>query len=357
MDLLLLTIKGLFFLEGLLLSKFSPRILLEGHVTPLCYVSAYITSFAVIWYTDRTRKFGPVLSTCMILSQTIKHFYGTSNYFYILFTAMIIPLTCAFTMMQCNPRQERELWALQYVWLIIGRFLRSYINILPYPLELILSTIFIILSASVPWIKRRNLTLDGYGLKGSPPPQIYTSLSKLLGQSRYLFFLFTVLIASFFFFFTKTAYNLHLVSVPLYFTFLSEILTCIVSYFLVPHRIPPQAFFLLSQFFISIRCIIFSVSGLPKSFTLPSEVLSSIGFTMMSMANAQIVATHGKPGLEFTTCAFVDICRNGIAPVLFVFISFKLYSVLLTSVLFILIFLMKYFIIDYKFDVLIKSKK
>ena len=194
---MLLIIKGLFFLEGLLLLNFSPRILLEGTVNTLIYLSAYILAFALVWYTDRTRRFSSTLATCMVLSVSVKHIYGTANFFYILVTAMIIPLTCAFTMMQCNPRQERELWSLQYVWLIVGRLVRfyteDYFKNYKIILEIGLLSVFIVLTGLIPWLKNRKVTLD-------PIVQIYTPVSRLLLQPRYWFFLFTVLIASVFFF-------------------------------------------------------------------------------------------------------------------------------------------------------------
>lgn len=359
LNMLLLTIKCLFLLEGLLLSKFSPRILLEGTISPLSYASAYILAFSWIWFTDRSRKFSFTVSACLVLSMLIKYSLGdTNNFFYVFVTAMIIPLTCAFTMMQCNPRKERELWALQYVWLIIGRLLRNSIEELINRhvaiFETVLTIIFVGLAAGlVPWIQQKSLasaSLDGS--KVSRPVQVHTPLSKLLGQARYLAFLVTVLVASIHFFYTRKALNIpNIPIIPGYISFITEIVTCLVSYFLVPHRIPPQAFFLLAQLFICIRyCIAFS-----KLSAVSSEILSSIGFTMTALANAQIVATHGKPGLEFTTCALVDICRNGIAPALFVSMNFNSISSSTVMGTMTIFFLLKYFVIDYKFDVKIKK--
>ena len=89
------------------------------------------------------------------------------------------------------------------------------------------------------------------------------------------------------------------------------------------------------------------------------EMISGVGFVVFSIANAQIVATHGKPGLEYTTCALVDITRNGMGPVVFVLLRSYLSSMnfaLIGCTVFTFGFVGKYFVIDYQHDKLIRKK-
>lgn len=205
-----------------------------------------------------------------------------------------------------------------------------------------------LLAASIPWFQARSRSKNEL-------EQVYTPITSLLGQVRYLYFLLSVLCASFFFFFIKMA-NSGGVPGALkdpQIILCAEILTCWVTSLLCPHRIPPQLFFLLAQILIA--------SSYWISFFVPSgvEVISAVGFVVFSVANAQIVATHGRPGLEYTTCALVDITRNGLGPILFFLLKSDLNSVnlaLIVCTIFPLGFLGKYFFVDYPHDELIKKK-
>ena len=363
----LITIKCLLFLEGLLLFKFSPRILLDTFSTNqnilFQYIFGYIFAFSWVWFVDRTRRISSTLITLMIFSFLLKtlknHVTWYYEFFYIFFTSMIVPITCAFAMMQLSPKQERERWPLQYVFLILGRLLRTcFIEKLFAQYETVFDTIFtavfVILVATIPWIQKRKLTLDG--VKKSV--QIYSPISSLLGQSRYLYFLISVIFASFFFFYTRKSVELlHKFSVHSALNFITEIVVCLLAYFVVPHRFPPQAFFLLGQALIAFRCIAY-FSGCPLFFMELLEIVLASGFTVTTIANAQIIATHAKPGLEFTTCALVDICKSGIAPAIFVLFSnfITLETALIGCVMFLMAFTFKYYLIDYSHDNLIKKK-
>jgi hypothetical protein len=319
-----------------------------------------------VWFTDRTRRISVTLITTMILSVLLKAFklqlmnLPFYTFLYIFCTAMIVPLTCAFTMMQLSPIQERERWPLQYVFLVIGKFVRTCFIDKQVPVEyeihvdVITAVIFVILAALIPWIQQRKLALDG----AKRPVQIYSPISALLSQSRYLFFLLSVIVASFFFFYTRKSIDLlqrFTVFPPTY--FITEICVCLLAYFVTPHRFAPQAFFLIAQALIGLRCIAY-LTVLPIYSAVVIEMISAVGFTITSIANAQIIATHARPGLEFTTCALVDICKSGIAPVVFTLSVplITLNTAVLGCILFLTTFSIKYYFIDYSFDNLIKKK-
>lgn len=367
MDILVL-VKCLFFLEGLLLAKFSPRLLLEGDASILEYGLGYILGFAWIWYCDQSRQLAPTLITCIGLSMTSKWFlkdllpFHIGTFLYIFSTCMIIPLTCAFTMMQCNPRQKRESWSLQYSFLLLGRLARNFIplaliNQHGFQFDVVLSLLFVLVAGSIPWFQARKLTEISLDQQKKKPEQVYTPISGLLGQIRYFYFLLSVLCASFFFYFIRAAAMIFDVSsVPSdpRMVLCAEILTCWAAFLLCPRRIPPQRFFLLAQLLVA--------SGfLALSFAPPScvEIVSAVGVVAFSVANAQIVATHGKPGLEYTTCALVDITRNGLGPIAFVLLRHLNSDKFASSIgcaVFILGFAGKYFLLDYPHDELIKKK-
>lgn len=371
MDLLIL-IKCLLFLEGLLLPKFSPLFLLafvdpnDQNAFLWQYALGYIFAFAWVWFTDRTRKISVTLITTVILSVLLKSFKEQIfhlpfyNFLYISCTAMIVPLTCAFTMMQLSPIQERERWPLQYVFLIIGKFIRTcfidkHLQVeYEILIDVVATVIFVILAALIPWIQQRKLALDGT----KRPVQIYSPISALLSQSRYLSFLLSVIVASFFFFYTRKSIDLSQKFTIFPSTyFITEICVCVLAYFVTPHRIAPQAFFLIGQALIGLRCIA-GLTVLSLHFAVVIEMISAMGFTITSIANAQIIATHARPGLEFTTCALVDICKSGIAPVIFI-LSIPLITLstaVLGCILFLTAFSIKYYFIDYPHDNLIKKK-
>ena len=367
---ILIIVKCLFFLEGLLLSSFTPNILLNKCSTALIYGLGYISSFAWVWYADQSRAIAPILITCLTLSMalkwTLRQLFVPDNlaaFFTLFSTSMIIPLTCAFTMMQCNPRQERESWSFQYSFLLLGRLARTFIPEKQTGLlfDSIVSLIFAVFVVSIPWIQARNLAAKSIDPKEEPPQQIHTPISELIGQARYLYFLVSVLFASFFFCFTrKTILDEAKISVsplPSWILLSFEILTCWAAYFLCPHRIPPQRFFLLAQILIASRFLLFYFA---PSWIEISDLISSIGFVVFSVANAQIVATHGKPGLEYTTCALVDIMRNGLGPVVFVLLRSYLGAMkvaLIGCTIFTMGFVGKYFLVDYPHDKLIKKRE
>ena len=363
MDLLIL-IKCLLFLEGILLFKFSPRVLFDSTTENvlLQYFFGYILAFSWVWFADRTRRISSTLIVVMIFSFLLRTFkYHVTFYydfFYVFCTAMIVPLTCAFAMMQLSPIKERERWPLQYAFLIFGRlvrtcFIEKFIGGFEILFDAIFTGIFIILAALIPWIQQKKLTLDG----AKKPIQIYSPISALLSQIRYLFFLISVVLASIFFFYTSKTVDL-MQTAPISFNpaanFVTEILVCFLAYFIVPHRFPPQGFFLFGQILIGFRCIALML-GCPLN--VPLEIVSALGFTVTTIANAQIIATHARPGLEFTTCALVDIFKSGIAPVIFSFSLplIKSNAALIWSIIFLMMFSIKYYFIDYSHDNLIKK--
>ena len=370
MDILII-VKCLFFLEGLLLLKFSPRLLVESArpfvSSILEYGLGYMLSFGWIWYADQSRRIAPTLITCILLSMTVKWYLKTllpvyiNEFLHVLCTSMIIPLTCSFTMMQCNPRQERESWSFQYSFLLMGRLARTLIpqNFLHQNellFDFVLSSTFVVVAGLIPWIQRRNLVAQSLDPM-KKPVQIYTPISGLIDQFRYLYFLLSVLCASFFFYFTRKTILDASNTLPAPWILLCvEILTCWAAYLLCPHRIPPQHLFLVAQILIATRFLIFS---LDSTWIVLVETISVIGFVAFSVANAQIVATHGKPGLEYTTCALVDITRNGLGPIVFVLLRpyFKSINVaLIGCAAFTLGFAGKYYFVDYPHDKLIKKK-
>ena len=189
-----------------------PNILLNKCSTALIYGLGYISSFAWVWYADQSRAIAPILITCLTLSMalkwTLRQLFVPDNlaaFFTLFSTSMIIPLTCAFTMMQCNPRQERESWSFQYSFLLLGRLARTFIPEKQTGLlfDSIVSLIFCCFVVSIPWIQARNLAAKSIDPKEEPPQQIHTPISELVGQARYLYFLVSVLFASFFFCFTE----------------------------------------------------------------------------------------------------------------------------------------------------------
>lgn len=365
MDLLIL-IKCLLFLEGILLFKFSPRVLFDSKTENalLQYFFGYILAFSWVWFADRTRRISSTLIVAMILSfllRTFKdHVTFYYDFFYVFCTAMIVPLTCAFAMMQLSPIKERERWPLQYAFLIFGRLVRTcsienFIGGYEILFDTIFTVIFVILAALIPWIQQKKLTLDG---AKEPPVQVYSPISALLSQIRYLLFLISVALASVFFFYTRKTVDL-IQTTPIYFdpavNFVTEIMVCFLAYFVVPHRLPPQRFFLFGQVLIGFRCIAL-VLGCPLN--VPLEIVSALGFTVTTVANAQIIATHARPGLEFTTCALVDIFKSGIAPVIFSLSLplIKSNTALIGIIIFLMIFSIKYYFIDCSHDTLIKKK-
>ena len=104
---ILIIVKCLFFLEGLLLMSFSPRILLESARQPFTamieYSLGYILGFGWIWYADQSRAIAPTLITCLVLSMTLKWYLNEilanylADFLRVFSTSMIIPLTCAST--------------------------------------------------------------------------------------------------------------------------------------------------------------------------------------------------------------------------------------------------------------------
>lgn len=346
---MLAVIKSLLFLEGLLLANFSPKILFEsGDIAT--WLGGYTTALLLwVYLAERTRKIHLVLATCMILS-TLAH-YLHANFFYICTSAMIVPLTCAFTMMQFSPKRERQRWALQYVWLVLGKFTRfltsDWLSTCRYT-DVILTALFVIICACIPYVQaRKKLERELSFPNTQPIKRIYTPITKLLGQSRYLFFLASVLLASFLFFYSK---SINSSSVDPILTFLTEIFTCFVAYFLIPRRMAPQLTFLLAQLLLIIKC----------SLTIQSPVLeglSAFAFTMTTMANAQIIATHAKPGLEYTTCTLVDFFKSALAPALFTLLDLRnTKAILLIPSLFFVVFALKYYLVDYKHDSLINKE-
>lgn len=191
---LLILIKFLLFLEGILLFKFSPRVLFdsESENALIQYLFGYILAFSWVWFADRTRRISSTLIIVMILSFLLRTFKDHVtlyyDFFYIFCTAMIVPLTCAFTMMQLSPIKERERWPLQYAFLIFGRLIRTcFIEKFISGYEILFDTIFtgafIVLAALIPCIQREKQTLDG----DEKPVQVYSPISSLLTQIRYLF--------------------------------------------------------------------------------------------------------------------------------------------------------------------------
>ena len=334
----------LFFFEGLLLYRFTPQNFLAEKSSVFnasIYISAYFLALIWVWFADKTRKLGKVLICCMILSFCLRHcaliYIDCNNsvlvkFLYIFSTSMIIPLTCAFTMMQLSPIKQRERFSLQYTWLIMGRLVRicavdAFLDlfhheiILKSLLELILVLLFCCIAHK---ITPDTIQKAKQSLLGSPskPVRVFTPISKLLGQYRYLLFLLAVLGSSVFFFYMKQKTNHQLVafSITPLMVLSCEILACLFSYFLVPHRIYPEIFFILGQFLIVTLNFLFNCTPLKfENVGSIFQIILSIGFTITSMANAQIIAIHAKPGLEFTTCALVEIFKNGIAPVIILF--------------------------------------
>lgn len=334
----------LFFIEGLILYRFTPQNFLEETSSVLnasMYVSAYFSAFIWVWFADRTRKLGNVLICCMILSFSLRNsaliFIDCNSvlvkFLFIFSTSMIIPLTCAFTMMQLSPIKQRERFGLQYSLLIIGRLVRicavdallDLLHLHQYAiLKLILESILVLLFCCIAYkITPETIQKAKQSVLDSPskPIQVFTPISKLFGQYRYLLFLLAVFGSSVFFFYAKqkTNHQLVLFSISPLILLSCEILTCLFSYFLVPHRIYPQIFFIFGQFLIGtlnflFHFAIFKFENVHEIGIF--QIILSIGFTITSMANAQIIAIHAKPGLEFTTCALVEIFKNGMAPVI-----------------------------------------
>lgn len=357
---MLTVIKSLFFLEGLLLASFSPKTLLDsGDI--VTWLGGYTLAMLLcVYLAERSRKVNLVLSACMILSTFLKHQSNLPPFLYVGASAMIVPLTCAFTMMQFSPKRERHRWALQYVWLILGklaRYLAAEYYVVGYDVGL--TVVFVILCSCIPYVQARKRTLKAKLELGHTVPsvQVYTPLAKLLSQSRYLFFLISVLCASFFFFYSKSltaasSSSSSTNSNTIHFVYITEILTCFVAYFLTPRRIPPQFTFLLAQLFLILKC---SLTSLPPSVL---EGLSAIGFTLTTMANAQIVATHAKPGLEYTTCTLVDYFKSALAPALYLCFSqvAKDQSALVVSSVCLVLVLGKYYLVDYTHDTIINQE-
>lgn len=356
----LIIVKILLFLEGILFIKFSPLLLLGNKLAcPFEYGLGYISAFFWIWYTDKSRNISRVLITCIIVSMISKWFYPSnffSTFFYIFGTSMITPLTCAFTMMQCNARQKRESWSFQYSFLILGRLVRVSVleGVLNEKiLDLCLSSIFVLTAALIPWLQSKKLVL-------TKQEQIYTPISALISQFRYLYFLISVLFASIFFFSTKnyiisSSPNLNLLP-QTWILLCVEILTCSLASLTCPHRVPPQFLFLSAQLLISSRFLIFYL--IPSNLIGFIEVISVIGFVLFSISNAQIIATHGKSGLEYTTCAFVDITRNALGPLSLLSLKPFLESTdinLIFSLIFSFTFILKYIFLDYPHDKLYKK--
>lgn len=348
----LITSSCLFFLEGLLLVKFSPQTLIlerkPSILAALISISAYFVAFAWIWLADRSRKVGSVLISCMVLSVLFERvFYigpnPISTFLYIFSTAMIIPLTCAFTMMQLSPIRQRERFSLQYSWLILGRLVRIFVvnkafevnderELLTVAMKhsiFVLTSVILFCCFAYKITPKTIQKSTHQNLLSFPhkPVQVFTPISKLLGHSRYLLFLLAVLGSSVLFFYTKEVARNQLEMIKFTLSPLvllsCEILTCLSSYFLVPRRISPHKFFILGQFlFIICGLILFCSTrfGFKNEFVFELfQIILSIGFIITAMANAQIIAMHAKPGLEFTTCALVEIVKNGMAPVLFIF--------------------------------------
>lgn len=130
----------LFFIEGLLLYRFTPQNFLEEKSSVLnasMYVLAYFSAFIWVWFADRTRKLGNVLICCMILSFSLRNsaliYIDCKSvlvkFLFIFSTSMIIPLTCAFTMMQLSPIKQRGRFGLQYsglslvVWFVFAQWM------------------------------------------------------------------------------------------------------------------------------------------------------------------------------------------------------------------------------------------
>lgn len=403
MNTLLLIIKGLLFLEGFLFGSLSFDTVISNAnpsntLLAAAYTIGYLGSFGWVWWADRSRKIQTVLPVLTVSALLSKLLHQSSNetewvFFFSLFASvlsavMIVPLTCAFTMMQFSPKQERERWTLQYIYFILGKLFRVTLfnsaldNLIPATsgqsrrfyfiavFEFVLAGVMILLARLIPAARERESLKRDLQAKSafSVKTQIYTPITKLMGQARYCFFLLSVVMASFTYLSFKAVYSsaltvdlrdlhpaLHLCL---------ELLAALISYALVPRIIAPQGYFLLSQFIASLGFLVILVLGV-KVEALPSalllQIISAVTMIFTTTANAQIIATFAKPGLEYTTCALVDICKNGIAPVLLTILSkctdvnFNLLMMISTT--FLLLFSLKYYFIDYPHDkVLIKNK-
>ena len=364
--------KLLLFLEGILLSNFSPLILINSAKTAsLCfqYASAFILSLSLVWFADKSRKIGLTLIICITFSTFLKILNNSIPYgelIYIFCTCVIIPLTSAFTMMQLVSVQEQEKFSLQFGWLIVGRKARSLMadmvgdSFKAYEMwiDIFVTILFVLAAGSISFIQERAWKLQS--INGRRPEQVYTPISRLLSEQRYFIFLLAVFLSSFLSFFTKkfVGPGSPSGSGPSPPNFKAEIAACLFSYFVAPHRIAPQAFFLLGQFLMGFRYM-----TLVKSISFPGSddilgLMFDFGFIVTAIANAHIIVTFSKPGLEFTTCAIVDVVKTGLAPVFFVLVVpfLSVETSCLACIIILIALSVKYKIFDYSHDKLIKIK-